>query len=198
MEYLHQHEPFNWLDVQPGMVVLDIGAFEGWYTLTAATRVGPAGLVVALEPHPISYIGLLRNIGLNQLANVIALPMCAWETDGTLRLNHEDRRVWVNAAPDGRGSSRSAVSLDALCRGLGLERVDFVKMDVEGAERRVLAGSREMLRLYRPRLFVEIHGSLLEIERHLEESGYRVALCQASGIEPERGWHGWVLAEPRA
>jgi FkbM family methyltransferase len=147
-----------WLKPRRGEVLVDIGAHIGKYTLTTAKVVGNEGMVVAIEPHPVNYQTLQRNIGLNKLENAMALNLAAWNTDCELKLFTGDvaghhsvkvnRRIgWVEV---------KARVTDHVLKELRLDRVDWIKIDVEGAESEVLCGLEETISKYKPKIITEV------------------------------------------
>ena len=95
------------------------------------------------------------------------------------------------------GEVVAAHAVDDLVQGLSLDRVDWMKLDVEGAECEVLEGSRDVMSRLRPRIFVEVHGTRSELNRLLGAVGYTEVSWPESGIEWPGGQHGWVLAAPK-
>jgi FkbM family methyltransferase len=153
-----------------GGVCLDVGAAGGAHLLVMARRVGPTGRVIGLEPRPGSLRALRR---LTRLAGVAARTTLiqAALSDGPgqlpLRIPIVPTRAHVpGSTPDRAGNaafarmpSREIVvptrSLDEVVATEGLDRVDVVKIDVEGAELAVLSGARDTLRRHRPTVLVE-------------------------------------------
>lgn len=142
-------ETANMRDVlRPGMTVVDVGAHCGWFTILAARLVGPSGRVVAFEPHPRSYELLLLNAWRNGLDNVTAFPWAVSEdmAEATLHEaggNTGDHRIVETEDPRPTLGVRT-VPLDALIPRLA--PVDFLKIDTQGCERRVLEGAGTLLR----------------------------------------------------
>lgn len=144
----------------PGGVFLDIGANTGIYTLKAARFLaGGGGTVVAVEPIPEMLAMLERNVCANRLENVRLRGFCLGEVAGASDL-------WVNF---NRPVSTSLVQHDTKAARLStmvfrlddvfplekLDRLDYVKIDVEGAEAQVLAGARATLNKFRPLIQLE-------------------------------------------
>jgi FkbM family methyltransferase len=131
-----------------GDVVVDVGANIGYFSLIFAQLIGTEGKVYAFEPSPVNYSLLKKNITANQYSNIV--PVHSALSDGTcktLRLylcetNCGDHRVFDSH--DNRAFVEiAATSLDDyFCRG---EHVDFIKIDVQGAEMQVLQGMRNLL-----------------------------------------------------
>jgi FkbM family methyltransferase len=150
-----EYEDWMWshLHLRKGDVFVDVGAHIGKYTVQLAKVVGDKGLVVAIEPHPENFQILQENIRLNALKNVIPLNLAAWSGEGRLRLFIGDRRDHHSLKRDfGRGSIVvKAAALDNVLSGLRLEKIDWIKIDVEGAELEVLKGLQDTLKRLDPR-----------------------------------------------
>lgn len=190
--------------VRPGDVCLDVGAKHGAYALVLAAAAGDAGRVIAFEPLPgparvvraaRRLLGA-RNVTLVRAAvsdvagagtmrlpvrRGIAVPgrtFLADDTDG-LGSNVEFRRHRSVAAP--------VVTLDGWCAAHGVDRVDVVKVDVEGAEARVLDGARGLLARWRPMLLVELE------DRHLRR--FRTSAAEVFARLRALGYEAAVLAD---
>jgi len=139
--------------VQPGMVVADIGANIGLYTCLLARCVGERGLVYAFEPNPTLFASLETNCRTNEVANVRLHNIALGTRDDRLtlrraRFNSGDNRLLRRAAsPASGGVSVPVRPLDALLEGRPL---DFVKIDVQGWELEVFKGMRGQLAGSRP------------------------------------------------
>jgi FkbM family methyltransferase len=149
--------------LRTGMTVLDVGAHHGLYTMLASKRVGSAGRVIAFEPSARERKRLQSHLRLNRCRNVV-VESCAL---GDKRSKSdlfvvEGREDWCNSlrAPqiNARVSTeRVAVERadDVLAR-LRIERVDFIKLDIEGAELSFLQGARRTLAESRPVILAEV------------------------------------------
>ena len=142
--------------VKPGDVVLDIGANIGAHTLNLARCVGPTGRVIAFEPTRYAYNKQHRNIELNpQLApRIVARQVMLTESDGAepapavfsawpLESGGELHHHHLGRPETTEGAE--AHSLDSVLAALGIDRVDFIKLDVDGFECDVLGGASETL-----------------------------------------------------
>jgi FkbM family methyltransferase len=147
--------------VTPGMVVFDVGANVGFYTTLFARLVGPAGRVHAFEPDPLNFGILRRRTARNP--NVEANPTAAGDHSGRITLfcnrsNRADNRVHPSLGDEtAEAVEVPLITLDAYCAERGLDRIDAVKMDVQGAEVAALAGFRQTLLRTPPRwLLIEL------------------------------------------
>ncbi len=141
-----------------GDVVLDCGANVGVYA-TAALVAG-ASLVVAIEPGPENLECLRRNLAKEITERrVIVLEKGVWNKDDTLTLNSDPRNpardsFYILDGPGIKSVRAHLTTIDNLVATLGLSRVDFIKMDIEGSEKQALQGARETIKKFRPRMAV--------------------------------------------
>jgi FkbM family methyltransferase len=146
------------------MTVVDVGAHHGLYTLLASKRVGWDGHVVSIEPSPRECARLEKHLRLNRCSNVELMPCAAGEDPGEADLYLVDGfHDWCNslrppAAEESARTVRVQVRrLDDILSELEISKVDFVKLDVEGAELPVLYGAMKLLqRESRPAMLVEV------------------------------------------
>jgi FkbM family methyltransferase len=176
-----------------GAVLVDAGANIGLYTCTMAAHVGPAGHVFAFEPMAENVEALQRNLQLNNLTNVTVLPVALSDRAQRLEL----------FAPFGHpgGSSGSisahghdnwlpvgsvdAVPLDAVFDG---DRLDAIKLDVEGHEPEILRGAVNTLHRFRPTILCEVAApSVLDVVLQLAHDLHLTPLVESRGrLEPFR------------
>ncbi len=149
--------------ITPGAVVLDIGAYLGYYTIIASRRAGKFGKVFAVEPNPESFAFLRYNLRENGCSNVVAVQKALSNYSGWTSL-HRDRSDPSRASLIAREGSLGAVTVECTTVNdlLGEQHVDVVKIDVEGAEPFVLDGMARVLEQSRdPILSVELNPSAL-------------------------------------
>ncbi len=132
-----------------GMTFLDVGANLGYYTALATRAVGPNGRVLAVEPDPDSFGYLEQTIAANAVGNVQAFPVAASDAPATLPLyistdNRGDNRLYASGE-DRPQVEVTARPLDALLRENKIDKVDLIKIDVQGYEPKVIAGLRETI-----------------------------------------------------
>ena len=146
------------------MTVVDVGAHHGLYTLLASKSVGWHGRVVAIEPSPRERVRLEKHLRLNRSSNVELIPCAAGEDPGEAELYVVDRfedgcnSLRPPATPEPVRTQRVKVRrVDDILAELGISRVDFLKLDAEGAELSVLYGATKLLnRSPRPAMLVEV------------------------------------------
>lgn len=140
-------------NVSVGQTVLDIGANVGLYTLLLARQVGTTGRVIAFEPGPKSYSLLVQNIALNGYTNVCAENVAVSERAGTVdlyvcRTGESDNRIAGTLNPTDNWDKMSirSIDIDTYLDQNGIAEVDFIKMDIQGAELFALRGMEQTLR----------------------------------------------------
>lgn len=156
--------PFLLATARDARVVFDVGANVGFYALHFTRRMDPSGIVHAFEPVDRTHAMLLRNIAANRLEQRILPHACglgATQSEATFYVpdfSGSGAASMVNLHPDERSRLVSAriETLDQQFRAAGLDRLDLVKIDVEGAELMVLQGGMETIRACRPILFLEL------------------------------------------
>ncbi len=128
--------------VPPGGCFVDIGANVGTFALPLARHVGTKGVVVAVEPHPVTHARLAFNCAASGLAQVRLLAAAAGETDGELMIETDGDNLGASHVVTGRASDAAikvpARRLQSLLSDAGIESVDALKIDIEGYEDRVL------------------------------------------------------------
>lgn len=140
-----------------GGCVIDCGAFLGSHTTVYAEAVGPTGRVVAFEPSPKHVECLRHNVQELPQVDVIALALYSEPTTLWLAPNFFNAGATVVGSPDDVGAFEvAATTLDAFT----WNRVDFIKLDVEGLVLRVLEGAVRVLDQYRPAVVVEVGDNL--------------------------------------
>lgn len=185
--------------LQPGMVFMDVGANWGYFSLLAADLVGDSGAVVAFEPHP-RLAGLLEaNVNLNQLKHVRTFRLAVADKEGDLSFADfpSDTENWGTAhLAVGQASSAGdfpvhAVSLSQALRRAGVDRVDLLKMDIEGAEALVLPAAEAEFAAHRiQRVLVEMHPQ--------QSSQFGTAIDTLPGILLQHGYQAFLVDETPA
>ena len=144
--------------IHRGDIVLDCGASDGDFTRQALDA--GAAKVVAIEISPSSAECIRRNLAAETAAGrAIVYPKGVWDKEDTLTLNVDDTNFAANSVVMHSDSSHPSVlvpltTIDKLVAELNLPRVDFIKMDIEGAEVPALAGAHETIARYKPRLAI--------------------------------------------
>jgi FkbM family methyltransferase len=179
--------------LMPGMVFFDVGANLGQYTLLAAHRVGTTGQVHSFEPSSRMFAELKYNVELNGFSNICTLNNVAISNnEGTARLSvyEPGAEVYASLGTQHRANTPiighecvKTITLDAYVEEQGIEHVDLIKMDIEGAELLALRGSQRILSQPIPAaILLEVADvntigfgyQAVEIWHYLEAMGYRI------------------------
>ncbi len=146
--------------VRPSQVVYDVGAHVGYYSLLAATRVGPTGHVWAFEPVPQNFAYLKQHMELNHFSNVSLVQSAVADVSGTTQFRMDGSRSTGKLSNAG-GFPVSMTSLDDLLARRDAKPPHVIKIDVEGAELAALQGARKLLRDAHPKLYIATHNAAL-------------------------------------
>ncbi|MBA2669485.1 MAG: FkbM family methyltransferase [Gemmatimonadetes bacterium] len=168
--------------IRPGSVIFDIGAHTGYYSLLAYMLTEPRGRVMAFEPNPRNLRFLHKHVKMNRLSMVEVLPVAVSDRAG------EAAFEFGTGSGTGRLASAGDVrvtttTVDTVVAERGVAP-GFLKIDVEGAEVKLLEGAIETLRVARPVVFLSTHGAELHEESQaiLGSVGYRF---ERIGADPE-------------
>jgi FkbM family methyltransferase len=177
--------------LRQGNVCFDIGAQAGYHTLYASSRVGPSGRVVAFEPVPKNVANIKKHVAMNHLANVTVVEAAISDFDGVSHFDYGRSSVAGHLAADGELTVRT-ISLDHEIESGALPEPDYIKIDAEGAELRILQGARRLLARRHPTLSVETHQWLPDFPtvrqdciRFLSEIGYGLSERDSSDNDSE-------------
>jgi FkbM family methyltransferase len=206
---IHEDDIIKRFTPKEGDIVVDIGAHIGLYTIISSKRVGVNGKVVAIEAHPSNFEMLNSNIKLNQLNNVIPLNYAVYSKETKVKLYLPSGESgftkyntimpnWINTRE--KFVEVNANTLDYLLQlnEIRQEEVNWIKIDVEGAEFEVLKGATNVLskskdiailmelhgppHIYRPKVeeFLRSYNFKIEFEKSYEENGSMHIIMQKS------------------
>ncbi len=171
--------------LEPGQVIVDIGANIGYYALMEAKIVGPSGKVYAIEPVSENVDILIRNVKINDYKNVDVYHLAIGSTEGLSKIYLSDRRNWhsmINNDDNDRSEEIQVVRLDTFL--LNKLKPDLVRMDVEGFEGEIIKGMVDTLSSTRNmKLFIEVHPHIMKKDdvvlffKTLENAGYEVIVA---------------------
>ena len=186
--------------LRPGATFVDVGANIGWFSILAASLVGPTGRVVAVEPNPDNVALLLRSAQENGFDNIDAHCVALAEEPGAVALETDGsngRVIPVDGPPPAPVRASYVVAahpLDELLERGGTSHVDVMKIDVEGAEPMAVRGARRMLQRDHPVLVSEFYplaldsapwGSAQGYLDLLRSLGYRLQVIGVGGDQPD-------------
>lgn len=180
-------------DAYRGGDVIDVGAFQGWYTALLAPKARPGDRLVSFEPDPPAYRVLLQNLAavaaMFPQLRLWAVPEAVGDGSPVTVTDPSSHHPSFRAGGDGAVHS---ATVDAVVEAAGL-RPAFVKVDVEGAESFVLAGMRETLERHRPVVMLEVHPDWQpdgvraeDVTAVLTDLGYRMSEIGVGGTPGTR------------
>lgn len=187
--FIYQQYRYRWstpqIGAEPGETVIDCGGCWGDSALYFANTVGSSGKVVTAEFIPTNLEILRKNLALNpELApRVTVVESPVWDRSGQEFFSQDNgpgSRVSTKPSPE-LNLRCTSVSIDDLVARQGLSRVEFIKMDIEGAELNALRGAEQTLRRFRPKLAIAVYHQLSDyagIPRWIDQLqlGYRFTL----------------------
>lgn len=160
----------------PGHVIVDAGAFTGEYAIYAARLVGPTGHVFAYEPDPANCAQFRRNVRRAKVNNITIIERGLWNEETTLYFETDGDLTRVSPAPTTIQAAVTSLDSDLLARNL--PRLDFVKMDIEGAEIQAIEGAKEVITRFSPAFaiasyhIVDGRQTCTRVETQLRNIGY--------------------------
>lgn len=154
-------------NLKPGGVVMDCGALYGDHTIAYARVTGSEGAVIAIEPNPMAFECLTKNAEKFE-STIVLLNVCLGEEHGAEAIHIMSDNVGASRMtekdctpeelPDSRIENKiKTASIDGICRDAALEKLDFIKLDIEGWEYKALRGARDTLKNFRPLLLIEMN-----------------------------------------
>jgi FkbM family methyltransferase len=185
------HEPLTTRiisnEVKEGMVCFDIGSNIGYYALLESNLVKENGKIFAFEPSPVNFSAFLSNVELNECKNIMMFNFAMGKKNEELEfiISRESNWSKIRNENDLITSQTEVVNvpvktLDSFCEENKIEKIDLVRLDVEGHERKIIEGALTTLRKFHPKLMVEIHKMYLgthetrEILIELKKIGYEI------------------------
>ena len=186
--------------LHPGRVCFDIGAQAGYHTLYASLTVGPTGRVFAFEPAPRNIANIRKHVAMNRLSNVTIVEAAVSDCNGVAHFDCAGSAVSGHLCAEG-GLAVRTISLDQEIDSGALPEADYIKIDAEGAELRILHGARKLLARRHPTLSVETHQWLPgfptvreDCVRFLFELGY--TLAEPNPSDKDRDTHLCAPSSP--
>jgi FkbM family methyltransferase len=137
--WLFAYEP------SPGDTIVDVGAGIGEETFYFSEKVGKQGKVVSIEAHPGTFVCLQKLCEYNKLDNVVPLNLAIQGEESQAIIDDPERHIASTIIDTKDGIKVEGVTLDRLMVKLGVDTIDFIKMNIEGAEKVALAGMTESI-----------------------------------------------------
>jgi FkbM family methyltransferase len=170
--------------------VFDIGANIGLYTLLAAAHLRNRGTVHAFEPNPDVFFSLARSIYRNSFTHAHIAQLGLSDSDGETSFFLPRDRAWTTGSLVEGFTDQDAslvietMRLDTYCARFHIGKVDLIKVDVEGAELRVLRGMGELLQRWKPHIVCEVlEGYSAPLNEFFAGTPYRKFLITPDGLQ---------------
>jgi FkbM family methyltransferase len=221
--YFAYHRPFVRLDLskfdelartnflwgyqpEPGDVVVDVGAGVGEEALTFSRAVGERGKVICIEAHPRTYRCLEKLVQYNLLSNVIAIHRAVAEPSCQIATIADGNEYLRNRSDAAAGIPVACTTIDAIHQQLGLGRVHFLKMNIEGGERFAIRGMLQTLHQTEA-VCISCHDFLAEttgdgglrtkatVQGFFQQNGFRLVQRQEASLPPYLRDQVWAYNE---
>ena len=160
--------------LREGMTCIDIGSNIGYYACLESKLVGTFGQVIAIEPSPKNFEFLKKNLKLQPIHNYQSFNFACGDSNGVTDFFVSDRSNWsrvVNNDEQRAVGDKTEIikvkltTLDAFVQEQKFEKIDLIRMDVEGYEIDVYSGMKETIKKFNPMIQIEIHNIFLGSEK---------------------------------
>ena len=183
--------------LSPGQTVCDVGANAGFYTLGMARMIGPNGRVIAFEPLPANLGKIRRHLEINKIDNVTLCGCALSDKAGRIAFDLGENDFTGRISEQAKdGVEVCTISLDEFISQEGVADPTFLKIDVEGAEAKVLAGARALIQRAHPSMLIALHGqqAALDCYAMLREAGYVVKGLNGAEVKNSESIPAEILA----
>ena len=155
--------------VRPNDTILDIGANIGLFSILGSKLVGTQGKVISFEPSRNTFEACKQNLALNGCSNVKIEQLALGDTEGSIFMGKADNDALNFVDPNNaNGEEVPLKTLDNYLKINGIQKVDFIKIDIEGAEFLCFKGATELLKTHKPKIIMECN------EQWCKRFGYTV------------------------
>ncbi len=196
------HEPINIefisKKLKQGMTCLDVGANIGYYATLESKIIGDQGKVIAIEPSPINFRYLKHNLSLQNKNNFEAYNIAAGNIEENLDFlifNKKSNYCHVlrqgqDMPPETKVISVSTKRIDTLLKENPIDKLDLLRMDIEGYEWEAIQGAKETIKKFNPMIKIEVHLSVIgsditkKIFEFLKNNGYNTVYFISEKRDP--------------
>lgn len=183
------------LAIKPGDTVVEIGGNIGSLTLPISRILGPTGTLMVFEPERTAFYALAGNVALNNIRNTFIFQQAMGKETGMMKVPELDLEKTFNFGgleldKDYSNSPHYPVGVNTI-DNLGLQKLDLLKIDVEGMELTVLEGGVKTIDKFEPHLIVEDdrEGKSEELRKFIRDHGYKMYMHKAPFFNPNN-WYG--------
>jgi FkbM family methyltransferase len=203
--YLFQFNPLNELlfafkgylkyySPEKGDIIIDGGSYPGEFTVLCSHLVGENGKIIAFEPDPKNYLHVKMLLERNNLTNVVLFNKGLWDKDAIVKFHSKNTVGSTFMISNEKNSQNSieipCVNLEAELNRLNIDHINFIKMDIEGAEITVLKGIKNLLSKHKVHLsiasyhIVDEKKTCFSVENILRDYGYSVKTENLGNLTP--------------
>lgn len=181
--------------LKPGGTLLDVGANIGLFALEGAQAVGPTGKVIAIEAAPHHAKSVAASAALNGMTNIEVVPFAVGDQDGEATLTlPSGANFGMFTLGKVAGSESFKVSIRRIDDIVGTQKIDFIKMDIEGSEHKALLGARKIIERDHPPILIELNeialqgcgSSSRQVKQLLADLGYAGKMLDGSTVAIEQ------------
>lgn len=150
------HKEGKYYDLKPGEIVVEAGAYIGFYVVKAAELVGENGKVIAIEAVPENFEIIKRNVEANHLKNVILINKAVWNTSTKIKFYREGKQIGSitqEVVATDNFIEVQADTIDDMLKENGISKIDFIRIQLNGVELEALEGMSQTLS-YKPKVLV--------------------------------------------
>lgn len=178
----------KYFDIKPGEIIVEAGAFIGYYVVRAAEMVGDTGKVIAIEAVPENFEIMKRNVEANHLSNVILVNKAVWNSSTKIKFYREGKQIGSitqEVVDTDQYIEVQAETIDAMLSENGITKIDFIRIQLNGVELEALEGMNHTLS-YHPKVLVAgiytKNGVSVQtlLKAYLEKKGYATEIWGGS------------------
>ena len=185
----------DYFDIKEGDIVIDGGAYHGDMAQYFSKKVGDTGWVYSFEALPQNYLNLKKFLEDSNLDNVVPVPVALWDRTGMIKFYLSSYSNAGSVRDDFRKVGKSFIeissyTMDDIVERMGIQKVDFIWTNIEGAEVQFLKGAKKTLEKNDCKLMISCHiikddvYTMPEVEEFLTSYGY---ICKCISTIPNRG-----------
>ncbi len=149
LDYYEKNAKDNWFFVykpKPGDIIFDIGAGDGEEAYCFSKAVAPGGKVFSIEAHPQTFFCLSKFCEYNKLENVTPLNLAICDKESEVVIDNPDSDISATMVNSKNGFKVKGATLDSMVLQLAINKIDFIKMNIEGAEIKALYGMKNCIK----------------------------------------------------
>lgn len=174
-------------EIKEGMFCLDLGSNIGYYAIIESNIVGKSGKIFAIEPSPINFPILKMNLENQKKNNYLVNNIAIGEKDEEMEFIVSKKSNWSKIRIDNEEVNLGdeivkipVKTLDSFVNENNIEKIDILRMDVEGYEYNILKNAKKVLEKYEPKLLIEVHKMYLgttktfDMLKNLQRLGYEI------------------------